>query len=415
MKKLTVFAVVVAALFGPAVAHADVVTDWNRTMVTGLEASKLPPQPSNRIGAIVQASVFDAVNGIERRYTPYHVDPAAPAGASRAAAAASAAYTALVALMPSQKPLFDQQLQATLAQISDDPSDPGQSVERGLDWGKTVATEILAWRANDGIAAVLPPYVPGSAPGDWQPTPPLFGPPLFRQFANMTPFALTSPSQFLPAGPPALTSTRYAHDLQEVESLGSATSTARTAEQTQTAIFWQGDTPAAMWNRVADQLADANATTLTQNAHVLVLMNIALADATIGVWNAKNFYDAWRPVTAIRALVDPSWTPLLATPPFQEYPSAHAGISNAALSVLASFYGDATSFTVTSNGLPGVERGFLSFSSAVLQVEDARIYAGFHFRFSDVDGATLGASVARYVVGNVALRVHGDKAEQLRR
>ena len=413
MKKLTLIVVVAAALFGSATARADVVTDWNRTMITGLEASKLPPPPSQRIGAIVQTSVFDAVNGIERRYTALHVAPAAPPGASRAAAVASAAYTALVALIPSQKPLFDQQLEATLAQLSDDPSDPDQSVVRGLDWGKTVANEILAWRASDGIAAVLPTYVAGSAPGDWQPTPPLFGPPLFRQFANMTPFALTSPSQFLPAGPPPLTSTRYVHDLQEVESLGNITSAIRTTEQTQTAIFWQVDTPAAMWNRVADQLADANATTLTQNARVFALMNIALADATIGIWNAKNFYDSWRPVTAIRALFDPTWTPLLATPAFQEYPSAHSGVSDAATSVLASFYGDATPFSVTSAGLPGVERDFTSFSSAVLQVEDARIYAGFHFRFSTVDGATLGAAVARYVLGNVAQPIHGREVGQL--
>ena len=287
-------------------AGADVVTDWNRTMIAGLEAANPPPPMASRIGAIVQTSVFDAVNGIERRYTSVHVDPAAPRGASRAAAAASAAYTALVALLPAQKPIFDQQLQATLAQITHDPSDPGQSVVRGLDWGKTVANDILAWRANDGINAVLPPYVAGTAPGDYQPTPPLFGPPLFRQFANMTPFALTSPSQFLPAGPPPLSSPRYAQDLSEVRALGSATSTVRTAEQTQTAVFWQVDTPAAMWNRVADDLADANGTTLTQNARLLALMNIALADATIGIWNAKNHFDAWRPVTAIRALLDPT-------------------------------------------------------------------------------------------------------------
>jgi hypothetical protein len=413
MKKLTLLAVVVAALFGSAVARADVVTDWNRTMIAGLEASKSPPPPSQRIGAIVQASVFDAVNGIERRYTPYHVEPAASPGASRAAAAASAAYTALVALMPGQKPLFDHQLEATLAQISDDPSHPGRSVVRGLDWGKTVASEILAWRANDGISAVLPPYVAGNAPGDWQPTPPLFGPPLFRQFANMTPFALTSPSQFLPTGPPALSSESYAQDLSEVEALGGATSIVRTLEQTQTAVFWQVDTPAAMWNRVADELADANATTLTQNARLLALMNIALADATIGIFNAKNFYNSWRPVTAIRALFDPTWTPLLATPAFREYPSAHSGISEAAASVLASFYGDSTAFTVTSAGLPGIERDFTSFSAAVLQIEDARIYAGFHFRFSTVDGATLGAAVADYVLGEVAQPVHGQEVGQL--
>jgi hypothetical protein len=398
-----------------AVAGTDVVTDWNRTMIAGLEAANPPPPMASRIGAIVQTSVFDAVNGIERRYTSIHVDPAAPRGASRAAAVAGAAYTALVALLPAQKPIFDQQLQATLAQIAHDPFDPRQSVLRGLDWGKTVATDILAWRANDGINAVLPPYVAGTAPGDYQPTPPLFGPPLFRQFANMTPFALTSPSQFLPAGPPPLSSPRYAQDLSEVRALGSATSTVRTAEQTQTAVFWQVDTPSAMWNRVADDLADANGTTLTQNARLLALTNIALADATIGIWNAKNHFDAWRPVTAIRALLDPTWTPLLATPAFQEYPSAHSGVSAAAAAVLASFYGNDTSFTVTSNGLPGVERDFSSFSSSVLQIEDARIYPGFHFRFSCVDGATLGASVGAYVLGHVALPVHGWDVGRLSR
>ena len=396
-----------------AVAGADVVTEWNRTMIAGLEAAKPPPPLASRIGAIVQTSVFDAVNGIERRYTPVHVAPAAPRGASPAAAAASAAYTALVALLPAQKPTFDQQLQATLAQISDDPSDPGQAVEQGLDWGTTVANDILAWRANDGINAVLPPYVPGTAPGDYQPTPPLFGPPAFRQFANMTPFALTSPSQFLPAGPPPLSSARYAHDLQEVETLGSATSTVRTAEQTQTAVFWQVDTPSALWNRVADDLADANGTTLTQNARLLALMNIGLADATIGIWNAKNHFDAWRPVTAIRALLDPTWTPLLATPAFQEYPSAHSGVSAAATAVLASFYGNHTTFTVTSAGLPGVERNFNSFSSSILQIENARIYAGFHFRFSVVDGATLGTSVGAYILSHTALPAHGQDVGQL--
>ena len=177
---------------------------------------------------------------------------------------------------------------------------------------------------------MLPPYVPGTAPGDWQPTPPLFGAPLFRQFATMVPFALTSPSQFLPPGPPPLTSARYTQDLAEVQALGSATSSVRTASQTQTALFWQDDTPAAMWNRVADQLAQTGDLPLILNARLLAQVNIALADATIAVWNAKNHYNFWRPVTAIRATSDPAWTPLLPTPAFQEYPSAHSGVSSAA-------------------------------------------------------------------------------------
>jgi hypothetical protein len=387
-------------------AQLNVVMQWNQTMIAGLEAAAVPPPPAARVGAIVQASVFDAVNGIARRYAFYHVAPAARHGASRTAAAASAAYTALVALIPAQQPLFDAQLAATLAQISDDPSDPGRSVRRGLAWGATVAKDILAWRATDGFTTVPPPYVVGSAPGDWQPTPPLFGPPLFRQFATMTPFALTSPSQFLPPGPPPLGSARYAHDLAEVRALGSAASTVRTPEQTQTATFWQDDTPAAMWNRVADQLTQFRHLSFLQDVRLLALMNIALADATIAVWNAKNTYNFWRPVTAIRATTDPAWTPLLPTPAFQEYPSAHSGVSSAAASVLASFYGNFTPFTVTSAGLPGVQRDFTSFSAAVTQVVEARIYAGFHFRFSCIDGAILGARVARYVTAALMQPLH---------
>jgi hypothetical protein len=243
------------------------------------------------------------------------------------------------------------------------------------------------------------------------------GPPLFRQFAAMTPFALSSPSQFLPEGPPPLTSRRYARDFNEVKALGSLTSVLRTPEETETAKFWQLDTPAAMWNRVADDLADAHGTSLVREARILARMNAALADATIAIWNAKNVYDTWRPITAIQAAAsdgnpdtspDPSWAPLLSTPQFQEYPSAHSGVSAAATSVLADAYGDDTSFRVLSAGLPGVERDFTSFSSAVEQVVDARIFAGFHFRFSCEDAVRTGHEVADYVDDNVARRVDED-------
>jgi hypothetical protein len=133
----------------------------------------------------------------------------------------------------------------------------------------------------------------------------------------------------------------------------------------------------------------------------------------IATFNAKNVYNFWRPVTAIRATDDPTWTPLLATPAFQEYPSAHSTVSSAPAAVLASFFGNDTSFIVTSAGLPGVDRDFKSFSSAVQQIANARIWAGFHYRFSCEDGATLGAAVGQYVLGTVALPVHGKEVGQL--
>jgi hypothetical protein len=388
-----------------ALPLGDTVTQWNLTLIAGLEAAGSPPPFAARIAAIVQASVFDAVNGINRHFTPYHVRPGAPHGASGDAAAAEAAYTALVGLLPEQKAIFDTQLSSSLAQILDDPSQPGPAVERGLNWGQTVAQDILAWRATDGFDTVLPPYKPGTGAGDWQPTPPIFLAPQFRQFARMTPFGLTSPAQFLPAGPPSLLSSEWAQDLAEVQTLGSATSSVRTPEQTDIAKFWQDDTPAALWNRVADQLATANDLPLVENARRLALMNIALADATIAVWNAKNTYNFWRPVTAIRATSEPTWTPLLVTPAFQEYPSAHSGVSSAAATVLAAFYGGHTQFTVTSAGFGNATRTFNSFSAAVQEVQDARIFAGFHFRFSTRDGATLGNEVGDYITANLMQRL----------
>jgi PAP2 superfamily len=414
-RKLMLALVAAATLVVPATAHADVVTSWDRTMVAALDAAGTPPPPAMRAAAIVQPSVFDALNGIARRYTPVHVQPDAPPGASRAAAAAGAAHEALVALFPAQQATFDQRLAETLAQISDDGGG-GQSIARGLAWGKAVADQILAWRAGDGLTATLSPYVPTPEPGRWQPTsvPPVG--PLFRQFANMTPWALVSPAQFLPAAPPSLTSAQYTQDFNEVEAVGSSTSSVRTPFQTETARFWGSDTPAAIWNRVADDLAERQDASLVENARVLALMNMALADAVIAVWNAKNTFDTWRPITAIQQAAtdgnpdtrpDPAWTPLITTPAFQEYPAGHPGVSNAGASVLAHFYGNDTAFTATSFGLPGVEHSFTSFSSAVAEVENARIWGGIHFRFACDSAVGMGAQVADYVVGTRLLRVNG--------
>jgi len=414
IRRVALMAVAIGAFAMPGAARADVVTDWNRTMVAALEIAKTPPPPSARVAAIVQSAVFDAVNGVARRYTPVHVQPAAPRRASRIAAAAGAAHEALLVLFPAQQAMLDQQLADTLAQT------PGshRSIALGLQWGKSVADGILAWRATDHFTDVLPAYIPTVAPGRWQPTPPLYGPPLFRQFANMTPFALRSPEQFLPDPPPPLTSEQYAQDFNEVKLLGSMTSTVRTPEQTETAKFWQDDTPAAIWNRVADDLAQQCDGSMLRNARILALMNIALADATIAIWNAKNTYDTWRPITAIQQAAsdgnpdtspDPNWTPLLVTPAFQEYPAGHPGVSNAAASVLARIYGDDTAFTASSFGLPGVERSFTSFSSAVAQVEDARVWGGIHFRFATVAAARMGEEVADYVTSTELVPIDDDE------
>jgi hypothetical protein len=195
--------------------------------------------------------------------------------------------------------------------------------------------------------------------------------------------------------------------------MGGATGSARTAYQTQTATFWQVDTPVAMWDRVADTLASDAHLNLLRTARLLALVNISIADALIAVFDAKNAFNSWRPVTAIvnadldgnpNTTADAGWLPMLVTPYFQEYPSAHSGVSSAAAAVLASVFGDDTNFTVTSAGLAGVERSFSSFSDAVAQVADARVFAGFHFRFACDDAAVMGRLTAKQVMGTLMLR-----------
>ena len=393
-----------------AAQPANVVIVWNQTMLATFQTAAVPAPAANRLGAIVQSAVFDAVNGIEHRYTPIHVQPGAPDEADPHAAVAGAAYETLIKLFKSQQPALDAALASSVAALQDE-GDAG-SIAAGLAWGKSVGDQTLAWRAGDGFSATPPDYTFSLAPGQYQPTPPGSGPPKFRTLATTTPFALTSPSQFRPAGPPALTSDRYTASFNEVKALGGLTSTSRTTYQTQTATFWQVDTPTGQWDRVADSLAMQNHLNLMASARLLARVNIAIADATIAVFDAKNAYNFWRPVTAIvqadadgnpNTASDATWLPLLITPYFQEYPSAHSGISSAAATALASVFGSNAQFTVTSAGLPGVTRSFNNFSDAVAQVGDARILAGFHFRFSVEDGIVLGLSVGDYVDANAML------------
>ena len=394
-------AVAVPLQTASAAPPANIVVTWNLVALSAFATAGVPPPAANRLGAIVQSAVFDAVNGIERRYTPIHVLAAGPEDASPKAAAASAAHEALVRLFPAQAAALDAQLAASLNTIADD--EDGPAIAAGLAWGATVADQILAWRSTDGFAATPPPYTFSTAPGQWQPTPGGSGPPKFRTLATTVPFALTSPAQFRPAGPPALTSARFQQDLAEVQSVGGLTSTTRTAYQTETARFWQvgSGSPTGAWDPVADSLAVEHHLNLMATARLLALTNISIADETIAVFDAKNFYNSWRPVTAIDLTLDPTWQPLLNTPYFQEYPSAHSGTSSAAATVLAAVFGDDTTYTVTNPSLPGVTRTFTSFSDGVAQVADARVFAGFHFRFSCDDATTMGNEIANYVMENV--------------
>ncbi|HEX4441579.1 MAG TPA: vanadium-dependent haloperoxidase [Thermoanaerobaculia bacterium] len=406
------------------VARADEVTDWNQIMLQSALAAAPPTSPlvMSRVGAIVAASVFDAVNGIERRYTPIHVEPAADRGASRRAAAVQAAYASLVNIYPVQKSVLDAKLAASLAGISSGPgADNSQSIARGVAWGQTVADSIWAWRSTDGFAPPPPPFLGGSAVGEWRPTPPAFLPGAGPQFATMTPWVIESPSQFRPAGPPALDSARYTSDFNETKTMGSLTSGARTPDQTLAAQFWAASTAIYYWDTIAVSVGADHHNTLSENARLLAVLNVTMADAAIACWDAKYSYVFWRPVTAIplaatdgnsQTVEDPAWLPLLTTPNHPEYPSGHSTVSGAAAEVLSSYFGDDTSFSVGSDVMVGVTRSFTSFSGAVDEVKEARIDAGIHYRSACDDGTAVGTSVADYVVANAALPLKGEHGGQ---
>jgi len=383
-------------------AHARVVVEWNRALLAALTAAQAPPPPAMRAAAIVSSSVFDAVNGITHRYTPYAVTARAPRGASPRAAAAAAAHRSLVSLFPARRAELDALLATTLAGLP-----PRERNSGAVEWGISVADTILARRAHDGFTTEPPAYEISPTIGRWQPTPPAFPPaPAFRQFAAMTPWALTSPAQFVPPAPPGLTSARYARDFAEVRARGAATGAERTTFDTETAVFWQSTTPVVLWDPVADTLIGRHRLDLTDAALLLAQVNIAMADTVIAVWHAKNYFDTWRPITAIhgaaldgnpRTEADPRWQPVLVTPAFQEYPAGHPAVSQAAAAVLAHRFGDRTGYTLVSPGQPGVTRTLRSFSGGVAQVTDARILGGIHFRFACDAATELGREVAAYV------------------
>lgn len=397
-------------------AAADEVTDWNNILIQALFAPPAVPAPlAQRPAAIVMASIFDAVNGIERRYAPVHVTPAAPPGASTRAAAVQAAYANLIRLFPAQKATFDQQRTMSLLDIASSSAlEHSESIERGIEWGQEVADAIWQWRSTDGSSVTLPPFLGGSAPGQWRPTPPAFAAGLAPQLAMVTPWVISSPSQFRPAGPRDLTSAQYAAELNETQTMGSATSSTRTADQTLYAQFWQAGNPVGFWNPVATRLLSNTHNGLLENARLLALLNMGLADAIIGCWDAKYAYDSWRPVTAIRLAdtdnnpatsPDVNWTPLIPTPPFPEYPSAHSCVSSVAARILSATFGENASITVTTNGMPGVARYFSSFTAALDEIKNARVFGGIHFRTACNDGQALGTAVGDFILSQALLRV----------
>jgi hypothetical protein len=401
----------------------DSVLEWIGVMNTAVLAGGTNPLVTSRVVALVSASVFDAVNGIDPRFQPLHVKPNAPHGASQHAAAIQAAYVILVDLYPLQTGMLTTELNASLTKLAS--IQKKQAIDAGVAWGQTVADAIWAWRLTDGFAPAPPPFLgvqsivgTPAAVGAWRPTPLVNASGAGPQFASMTPWVLRRPSQFRLPPPLALDSPEYAADLNELKVMGIFSGSSRTPDQSELALFWAGNTP-LYWNRIAAQLAAARELTLTENAHLFALLNVTMADAAIACWDGKYRYVFWRPITAIRAGLtpadaDPTWVPWLdffpaGTPAHPEYPSGHSTVSGSAAFILSAAFGENTAFTVTSDVRPGT-RSFSSFSDTVAEIANARVFGGIHFRTSCVRANTLGRAVADYVSRH-AMHARGDDGD----
>ena len=376
--------------------RADTITDWD-TKATAVASSAALGE---REVTIVDLAMFDAVNSIERRYQPYLEQFPTTGPTSADAAAASAAATALTGVHPEAAASFKTALAEYLAQLDATP----EALANGVRLGEAAALKILEARANDGATGV-DSYRPKTTPGQYVPTAVMVCP----TWPRMRPFALASPSQFRPGPPLSLKSREWAVDYNEIKEFGSKTSARRSAKQTETARFWLMTGPQA-YHPLARQLVAERHLNLVDSARFMALFAVTLTDAYIAVFDAKYHYEFWRPGTAIRNADlnnnpdterDATWQPLDNTPMHPEYPCAHCIESGAARVALESLGQPLPELSLTSATAPGVTHSWSNLDDFTTEVANARIWAGFHYRFSTRVGTALGRQVGEYVANTI--------------
>lgn len=415
----SVFAAIAALLLSASSTRADVVLDWNARTLSAIRIDRTAPPKAARALAIVHIAIFDSMNAIHGAFEPYlEVNLRAGGGESPEIAAAAAAHDALVALFPAQSQTFDAAFEADLAALASNQ----RTIDQSVALGQRAAAAILALRAEDGASATIP-YVLGTEPGDWQPTPPALAAALLPQWPAVTPFCLDDVVSVRRAGPPALTSSEFTTAFNETKNLGSKTSVVRSAEETQIALFWVDGagtaTPPGHWFQIARDVATQRGSTLEENARLFALLGMAVCDAGICSWDNKYAYNDWRPVTAIRAAdtdgnpdteADAAWEPLIPTPPFPSYTSGHSTFSGAASKVLALFYGtDELGFSTSSDDVPGVTRSYSRFSQAANEAGRSRIYGGIHWEYDNQDGLATGRELGAFIVDHYLQPTQTDR------
>jgi PAP2 superfamily len=418
----------VVALGVPAVAQANEVTKWNEITVATVNGqlgiTSAPPAGSIFV-AMVQGSVYGAVNAIDRHGRPYLVYKRFPK-ASKDAAVATAAFRVLDSLFSATH----HAMLLTAYNESLDAIPDGRRKDQGIRAGEKAAARMLA-EGHDGRTVIGCTFGSG-LPGVWQPLADPAGLPICDPspwVANAKPFVVKSASQFRTKGPVPIESAAYAAEFEEVEAIGSLTSTTRSPAQTHAAAFWQTN-PAANYNAIARRFVDDLSLNVSKSARLFAMLDLSAADALINTWNDKYYWNWWRPISAIRhpddgnpaTDTDATWTPLfsagfptspplppdplptggiggpLGTPPYPDHPSGATAYASASMAALASFFGtDRMTFYATSGRFPLEQRTFNRFSDLTNEVLEARIWAGIHFRAADEQAAKLGRKVERYV------------------
>jgi hypothetical protein len=387
------------AVGAPTSSFANVITDWDEKAVAVVTA--MPAYTAQRVMAMVHAAMFDAVNSIERRYRPYLVQLPAAATTSKEAAAAAAAATVLASLDAKTASAVRDALAVNLVSIPDGPAKSD-----GIKLGETVAAKVLEARASDGHDAP-DAYRPRTSAGVYVPTPITAA----SMWPNMKPFAISNPSQFRPSPPISLESKEWAADYNELKDYGGKTGSKRSAQQTETARFWLLTGPAA-YHPFARKLALAKEMSVGDSARFMALVAVGLSDAYIAVFDAKYHYNFWRPITSIRngdADGNPAtdreatWQPIDNTPMHPEYPCAHCIESGALAGVVKAALGavDIPEIATSSAMAPGVTHRWTNMTAFDDEVSNARIWAGFHYRFSTRVGTDMGHQIGEYVVKNV--------------
>lgn len=402
-------AILAAAVWLSSSVQAEVVSDWNRTAVEVILAT--PGSAGSVHPTYMHLAIYDAVNAIDGSYSSFAVRPTSNTRrASKQAAAAAAGYRTLLHYFPAQSAALDAAYAASLAKV---PNGPAKT--KGIAIGEEVAAAWIALRQDDGRDAAVPYVFEAPAPGVYQHTLP--GPPLpvMPWMALMRPFALSSPAQFRAYGPPDVTSLRFAEDLELTKALGSATSTERSDEETEIALF-HTENPTVFWNRNFRDLATAKKLDTTESARFFAALAVANSDGVSACWDSKYYYNFWRPITAITTTLDdenpgtttdPSWQPLAPTPPHPEYPAAHGCVSGAVAEVLEAFFGKRALNATFTSSVPGtVPHVYRTTNDFIEEIKWARVLGGMHFLTSTEHGVELGRRVGRYVMRHHFRRVH---------